>query len=126
VNVVDGSIPAWDRRRGIVGGLRVCGFNLGSLFRVSTLASCSNLGLGLREQPAFENNYFTEMCSGSEAGSYLRRIDCVYHSTLGFKVIKKKYYLHGLVVEGVVRGSLCVVELRPPTCNRMIHKVHEP
>jgi len=23
----------------------------------------------------FENNYFTEMCSGSEAGSYLRRID---------------------------------------------------
>jgi len=24
----------------------------------------------------FKNNYFTEMCSGSEAGSYLRRIDC--------------------------------------------------
>ena len=23
----------------------------------------------------FENNYFTEMCSGSEAGSYLRLID---------------------------------------------------
>jgi len=23
----------------------------------------------------FENNYFTEMCSGSEAGSYLRPID---------------------------------------------------
>ena len=23
----------------------------------------------------FENNYFTEMCSGSEAGSYLRIID---------------------------------------------------
>ena len=25
--------------------------------------------------PQFENNYFTEMCSGSEAGSYLRLID---------------------------------------------------
>jgi len=38
----------------------------------------------------FENNYFTEMCSGSEAGSYLRRIDFVHHSTLGLSVITKK------------------------------------
>ena len=30
------------------------------------------------------------MCSGSEAGSYLRLIDFVYHSTLGLRVIKKK------------------------------------
>jgi len=30
------------------------------------------------------------MCSGSEAGSYLRLIDLVYHSTLGLRVIKKK------------------------------------
>ena len=30
----------------------------------------------------FDNNYFTEMCSGSEAGSYLRIIDFVYLSTL--------------------------------------------
>jgi len=37
----------------------------------------------------FENNYFTEMCSGSEAGSYLRLIDFVYHSTLGLRVMKK-------------------------------------
>ena len=36
------------------------------------------------------DNYFTEMCSGSEAGSYLRLIDFVYHSTLGLRVIKKK------------------------------------
>ena len=36
-----------------------------------------------------ENNYFTEMCSGSEAGSYSRLIDFVYHSTLGLRVIKK-------------------------------------
>ena len=33
--------------------------------------------------------YFREMCSGSEAGSYLRLIDFVYHSTLGLRVIKK-------------------------------------
>ena len=39
---------------------------------------------------SFENNYFTEMCSGSEAGSYVRFIDFVYHSTLGLRVIKKK------------------------------------
>jgi len=37
----------------------------------------------------FENNYFTEMC-GSEAGSNLRLIDFVYHSTLGLRKIKKK------------------------------------
>ena len=29
-------------------------------------------------------------CSGFEAGSYLRLIDFVYHSTLGLRVIKKK------------------------------------
>jgi len=33
------------------------------------------------------------MCSGSEAGSYLRFIDFVYHSTLGSRVMKKKRYL---------------------------------
>jgi len=30
------------------------------------------------------------MCSRSEAGSYLRLIDVVYHSTLGLRVIKKR------------------------------------
>jgi len=30
------------------------------------------------------------MCSGSEAGSYLRLINFVYHSTLGLRVIKKR------------------------------------
>jgi len=30
------------------------------------------------------------MCSGSEAGSCLRLIDFVYHSTLGLKVRNKK------------------------------------
>ena len=32
----------------------------------------------------------TPLKEGSEAGSYLRRIDFVYHSTLGLRVIKKK------------------------------------
>jgi len=30
------------------------------------------------------------MCSGSEAGSYLRLIDFAYHTTPGLRVIKKK------------------------------------
>ena len=33
---------------------------------------------------------FTEMFSGSEAGSCFRLIDFVYHSTLGLRVIQKK------------------------------------
>ena len=35
------------------------------------LVSCDAIGTVL----IFKNNYFTEMCSGSEEGSYLRRID---------------------------------------------------
>jgi len=31
-----------------------------------------------------------EMCSGAEAGSYLRLIDFLYHSTLAVRVIKKQ------------------------------------
>ena len=36
------------------------------------------------------------MCSGSEAGLYLRLIDFVYHSTLGLRIIikKKKQVFH--------------------------------
>ena len=34
-------------------------------------------------------NYFTETCSGSEAGSYLRLKGFVYHTTLGSRVMKK-------------------------------------
>ena len=41
-------------------------------------------------QVRIANNYFAEMCGGSEAGSYLRLIDFVYHSTLGLRVINKK------------------------------------
>jgi len=54
-----------------------------------------------RVVPGLVNNFFTEMCSGSEAGSYLRLIDFVYHSTLGLGVMKKQQkYLAAFV--GVV------------------------
>ena len=44
----------------------------------------------LRYSSQFKNNYFTSMCSGSEAGSYVRLIDFVYHSTLDLREKKKK------------------------------------
>ena len=43
-----------------------------------------------REKGSVEDNNFTEMCSGSEAGEYGRRIDFLYNSTLGLRVTKKK------------------------------------
>ena len=46
------------------------------------------------------------MCRGSEAGSYLRLIDFVYHLTLGLRVIKKKKKdlgRPGLLRDGVPR-----------------------
>ena len=52
-------------------------------------------------------------CSGSEAGSYLRLIYCVYHSTLGLIVIKGA--TDRLVLFGVEDGR---VELGPL---RMLH-----
>ena len=55
-----------------------------------------------RYSSQFENNYFTEMCSGSEAGSYLRLIDFVCHPTRGLRVIKKKIAPVGFGVEGLV------------------------
>ena len=51
----------------------------------ASVPSCTN-----RYSFQFENNYCTEMCSGSEAGSYVRLIDFVHLATLGLRVIKKK------------------------------------
>jgi len=45
------------------------------------------------------SGFRVQMCSGSEAVSYLRRIDFVYHSTLGLRVIKREEET-GLRVEG--------------------------
>jgi len=36
------------------------------------------------------------MCSGSEAGSYLRLIDSVYDSNLGWRGMKKKKKVSGV------------------------------
>ena len=47
-----------------------------------------------------------EMCSGSEAGSYLRLIDFVYHSTLGLRVIQKKSHGRG---RPLMQGLLFIV-----------------
>jgi len=43
-----------------------------------------------REDASTGGDYFTEMCSGSVTGSYLRLIYFVYHSTLGLRVIKRE------------------------------------
>ena len=47
-------------------------------------------GEGWRDTFQFENSYFTEEISGSEAGSYFRLIGFVYLSTLGLRVIKRR------------------------------------
>ena len=44
----------------------------------------------MTEKRKFENMYLTEMCSGSKAGSCVRLIDLVYHSTLGLRVTQEK------------------------------------
>ena len=48
------------------------------------------------------------MCSGSEAGSYIRLIDFVHQSTLGLRVIKKKK--KGIVK--VQKGKLLIMYCR--------------
>ena len=53
--------------------------------------------------------HFTEMCSGSEAGSYFRLIDFVYHSTPGLRVIKKKNNATALPLEDL-RIHISMVE----------------
>ena len=38
----------------------------------------------------FENNFFADMCNGSDADPYLRLIHLLYQSTLRFRVMKKR------------------------------------
>jgi len=68
---------------------RVRRFFSASLF-VNCVPSRVQMSPPLPHHATFENIYFTEICSGSEAGSYLRLIDFVYHSTLGLRVVKKR------------------------------------
>jgi len=51
--------------------------------------------LGMSQVGACGWRVVTVTCSGSEAGWYLRRIDFVYHSTLGLRVIEKKKMVGG-------------------------------
>ena len=68
------------------------------------------------DRPLQSNNLsvisaFTEMCSGSEAGSHLRFIDYVYHSTLGLRVMKKrreKIFASGLAIALVKHRFSCI------------------
>jgi len=53
------------------------------------------------------------MCSSFEAGSYLRLIDFVYHTTLGLRVIKKKKKLR---MGGTVRRARLLSFLCQPLC----------
>ena len=55
------------------------------------------------------------MCSGSEAGSYLRLVDFVYHSTLGFRVKKKKKKVAGAAgADKRVEGEFFIDNLLVP------------
>ena len=67
----------------------------------------SSLGSG-RIYPGWHPKYyFIEMRSCPEASSYLRRIDFVYHATLGLRVMKqKKKKIHS-------RYSFCLPETGP-------------
>ena len=59
----------------------------------TTVATLSHPGAHLIQMNldlVFENNYFSKMCSGSEAGSYSGLTDFVYHSTLGLGVKKNR------------------------------------
>ena len=68
------------------------GFKVKVLRPFESIPSSLGRGMGRNSDSLFpgDPDYFTEMCSGSEAGSYLRPIDFVYRSTLGLRVIKKK------------------------------------
>jgi hypothetical protein len=58
-------------------------------------------GCTLRFERLLAHDYFTEMCSGSEAGLHLRLVDFVYHSTLGLRATQKRRPCPiGLRVEG--------------------------
>ena len=72
-------------------------------FRKEALLCTSSVASFLQPSSSqFENNYFTEMFSGSDAVSYLRLIAFVCHSTLGLRVIKKKKKKHPAVSVGFV------------------------
>ena len=50
------------------------------------------------------------LVSGSEAGSYLRLIDFVYHSTLGVRVIKKQTRARAVIRAAVNAQAMRAVQ----------------
>ena len=81
--VIKGNFPPRNYRQ----GLMCCKFCHVTPYRCGSRRRRSSPSGGER---TFEKNHFTEMCSGSEAGSYERLMDFVYHSSLGLRVIQKK------------------------------------
>ena len=63
------------------------------------------------------------MCSISEMGSYLRRIDCVYHSTLGLRVIEKMKRRYCRIIEWFEEAegpvNLVIFSLCRPLCGAL-------
>ena len=76
------------------------GFDRGYLTFVRTRSSCTSSGC------RFERNCFTEMSSGSEAGSYFRLKDFVCYATLGWRVLKKQRRGFSCAVSGAGSGEL--------------------
>ena len=55
------------------------------------------------------------MCSGSEAGPYLRLVDFVYHSTLGLKVMKRDKERLVFYVPSSLDSGLATSHVRDPS-----------
>ena len=60
-----------------------------------------------RYSSQIKNDYFTEMWSGSKGGSYFKAHRLVYHSTLGWRVIKNKKKWRGGVEMLAECGCVC-------------------
>jgi hypothetical protein len=74
----------------------------------------------------FEKNYCTEMCSGSEAGSYLRLIDFVHQPPLCLRVIKEKKKIavpqRGATPPAILKLTIWFCGTNPSTLERLWYK----
>ena len=59
-----------------------------------------------------EKNYFTEMYSGYEVRSYLKRINFVHHSTPGLEVIQKKKGKRGEIFDILASSGLVALHVK--------------
>ena len=80
------------------------------------------------------HNCVTEMCSGSEAGSYSRLVDFMYHSNLGLRETKKRRRTWSMLAEaGFPEMSLrmriaheMMVSCTAPSRTAQMHIVVQP